>query len=248
MDHTLFNRYEFKYLITSEQYHQFREEIKSKLTYDPYGDELGRYHISSLYFDSDDYKLYQETRQNVRRRQKLRLRIYNHGELESLSFFELKQKYKNVINKRRTNLPLTKAYDFVDHMRGRRELDYSQYEASDQKVLNEIHCFQSVYGLKPTVIVSYDRQAFLSIDNPTLRVTFDYNLKCRNDDLRIENDLKGTPLVHHDLIILEVKVSGATPFWLTKSLSEFKCKRQGVSKYCTSVDVIRGISNHHKIL
>jgi len=85
---------------------------------------------------------------------------------------------------------------------------------------------------------SYDRQALSGIQEPDLRVTFDYNLMCRNHDLRIENGPQGSHFIDPNLVVLEVKVSETVPFWLARLLSDFECSKQSVSKFCTSIDLM----------
>lgn len=234
----LFSRYEIKYLIPFDQYKEIVEELQPYMRYDKFGDGFGRYNIISLYFDSPDYKIYYETRNKLRFRQKLRLRIYDDATLEDDAFLEIKQKFKNVVNKRRTKIKLADAYTFLDTPQ---ELGVpSGLDVSNPQIMKEIHSFQSLYNLQPEVIVSYDRQAFHGIFEDDLRVTFDYNLMCRKDGLRIEEGPQGTHFVDPNLVIMEVKVTHSVPLWLSRLLSKYECPRKSVSKFCTSIDLISG--------
>ena len=233
----IFNRYELKYLISYEEYLQLAAILKERMNLDPYGDHDGKYNIVSLYYDSDDRKIYYETKNKLRFRQKLRLRIYNQTTADSISFFEIKQKFGNVVNKRRTILPLSKGYDLSNTESLSNIPDLDVFRASNNQILKEVHHFKSLYHLHPEVVVSYDRQAFSGIEEPDLRVTFDYNLMCRNDDLRIENGPQGMFFIPEDTVVLEVKVSSSVPFWLARLLNDMQLARQSVSKYCTSIDL-----------
>ena len=75
----IFQRYELKYLIPFDKYKAIAKALidSGKMRYDKFGDGYGRYNIVSLYFDSDDKKIYYETRNKLRFRQKLRLRVYD---------------------------------------------------------------------------------------------------------------------------------------------------------------------------
>src|SRR5690606_22603766 len=112
----IFKRYELKYLITFEQYLVLREHLLERMNCDTYGRD-GKYNIVSLYFDSADSKIYYETRNKLPFRQKLRLRIYDTADADSTSFIEIKQKFKNVVNKRRTAIPLSQAYELLAEAR-----------------------------------------------------------------------------------------------------------------------------------
>lgn len=240
MAQEIFKRYELKYLITRAEHDALREAILGRMAYDTYGDPEGKYNIVSLYFESDEKDIYYETVNKLRFRQKLRLRVYDHATLESPSFIEIKQKFTNVVNKRRTVIPLHEAYDVLN-----RPFDDSYIKdlhASNPQILREALHFRNLYKLKPATVVSYDRQAFSGIRDgeKDLRVTFDYNLMCRDDDLAIENGPEGIHFTDTNLVILEVKVSNSVPFWLARILSEFEFYKQGFSKFCTSIDVLEG--------
>ena len=230
----IFSRYEIKYLIPYEMYEELAEKLKGKMTFDKYGDTDGKYTITSLYFDSPDKNIYFETRNKKRFRQKLRLRIYNTATLQDNAYFEVKKKYKKRVNKRRTSINLQDAYQYFYN-----QLD--KPKVSNNQIFNEIESFQKLYNLRPDNIVSYDRQAFTGKEDEDLRVTFDYNLRCRNDDLRIENGPHGVHFVDPDLVILEVKVNFSVPLWLSRLLSELGCEKKSVSKFCTSVDLLEEI-------
>ncbi|WP_332695471.1 polyphosphate polymerase domain-containing protein [Halalkalibacter lacteus] len=229
----VFSRYEVKYLIPYHVYQQIVPYLLEKMRYDKFG-KNGCYNIVSLYFDSDDKKIYYETRNKLRFRQKLRLRVYDHATLDGASFLEIKQKYNNVVNKRRTMITLRDAYHYLD-TGNTSHMDF--YDLSNPQTLKEVDAFKSLYDLKPRVIVSYDRQAFHGLYEDDLRVTFDYNLMCREDELRVENGPEGKHFVDPGLVIMEVKVTHSVPLWLSRLLSEYECPKDSVSKFCTSSDL-----------
>ncbi|PYZ92628.1 VTC domain-containing protein [Salipaludibacillus keqinensis] len=230
----IFSRYEVKYLIPFQMYEEFAYELKKRMTLDKYGDSQGKYNIISLYFDSSDKKIYYETRNKAPFRQKLRLRIYNSATLEDSAFFEVKKKYKKRVNKRRTSINLGGAYQYINNQLKKGDT----IDVSNEQIFSEIDYFRKLYHLRPENIVSYDRQAFVGVDDPDLRVTFDYNLKCRKNDLRIENGPYGKHFVDPDLVVMEVKVDHSVPLWLARMLSEFGCEKKSVSKFCTSADLL----------
>lgn len=201
------------------------------MKYDKFGDQ-GNYKIVSLYFDSDDHIIYNQTLNNSRFRQKLRLRIYENATLDDDAFLEIKQKYNRVVNKRRTTLKLRDVYDYLE------KSNFQTINVSNSQIMSEIDSFKNLYQLRPELIISYERQALIGIEDPDLRITFDYNLRCRKDTLRIENGSQGMNFVDPNLVILEVKVSHSVPLWLSRLLSHHACLRKSVSKYCTSFELI----------
>lgn len=227
----IFSRYELKYLIDMDTYWRLRDEIMPYVKYDSNGKE-GKYNIVSLYFETPEQRIYYETRNKLRFRQKLRLRVYDGATVEDNAFFEIKQKCNRVVNKRRTKIILQDAYDYI--YQGNNKIA----RVSNPQIFKEIQSFQSLYNLHPEMVVSYDRQAFQGRFEQDLRVTFDYNLKCRKNDLRIENGPEGQLFLDPNLVILEVKITDSVPFWLARILSNLGCVRKSVSKYCTSMETI----------
>lgn len=230
-----FKRHELKYLIPFEKYEALMTRLAPYTRRDRYG-ESGYYNIVSLYFESPEQKIYYETRDKLPFRQKLRLRGYNDLTSEDDVFLEIKQKHKKVVNKRRTKIKLKEAYHFIYEDLKREDLQY--VDVSNQHILHEVHSFKSLYNLQPITVVSYDRQALHGVDDHDLRITFDYNLRCRSVDLHLENGPYGVHFVDPDWVILEVKVTHSVPFWLSKLLSELQCTKKSVSKFCSSIDLM----------
>src|SRR5690625_793644 len=232
----IFRRKEQKYLISSQQYLELVDRMQPYMRPDKYGVD-GKYTISSLYFESPDRKIYYETKNKLKFRQKLRLRVYDDANTTSTAFFEVKQKHKKVVNKRRMLLPLHEAYRYLNDEEN--NIAMEDYETSNQQVFREIDHFRSLYELQPEMIVSYDRKALHGIYDDELRVTFDLNLRCRHDDLLLENGPYGENFIDEDLVVLEVKVNHSVPLWLTRILQELECEQRSASKYCTSFELLK---------
>src|SRR5699024_7474653 len=97
------------------------------------------------------------------------------------------------------------------------------YETSNEQVMREIHYFRQLYALYPEMIVSYDRHALHGIEDTELRMTFDFNLQCRNYDLLLEHGPYGKQFIDPDLVVLE----------------ELDCKQRSASKFCTSLELLK---------
>ncbi len=232
----IFRRKEQKYLITKAQYRELVKQISPNMRPDKNGED-GQYTITSLYFESPDHKIYFETKNKLKYRQKLRLRVYDVTDMYGPAFFEVKQKHKKVVNKRRMVMPLGEAYRYLTNSPN---LPLEEYETSNKQVLREIHYFRQLYHLYPEMIVSYDRHALHGIDDPDLRITCDFNLRCRNDDLSVEHGPFGRNFIDTNLVVLEVKVNDSVPLWLTRILQDLRCEQRGASKFCTSLELLKG--------
>ena len=107
-----FNRFELKYLLHREEAENFKSNIAKQLQPDQYGDGAGTYVVSSLYFDSVDYRFYWEKKEGIKFRRKLRIRHYETGEIlddNTPVWAEIKQRYDRVTQKRRVRLPYKEA-------------------------------------------------------------------------------------------------------------------------------------------
>lgn len=231
----IFRRKEQKYVITTPQYKEFVRQMSPYMRADVNGVD-GRYTITTLYFESPDHKIYYETKNKLKFRQKLRLRVYDDTDINGNAFFEVKQKHNNVVNKRRMVIPLAEAYRYLEDDS---ETALEEFNTSNTQVLREIDHFKKLFNLQPALIVSYDRHAFHCIDDDQVRVTFDLNLRCRGDDLALEHGSYGHNFIDPDLIVLEVKVNDSIPLWLTRIIQNVDCEQRGASKFCTSLELLK---------
>ena len=232
----IFSRREQKYLITRLQYEKLVEKITPFMRNDKYGID-GKYTVTSLYFENPEKEIYFETKNKLKYRQKLRLRVYDDTDRNGTAFFEVKQKHNKVVNKRRLVLPLKEAYRYLAN---ESPDNLATYETSNNQVLKEIDHFRKFYNLQPEMIVSYNRHAFHGTTDPELRITFDLDLKCRDEDLALEHGPYGINFIDKNLVVLEVKVNDSVPLWLTRFLQELDCEQRSASKFCTSTELLSG--------
>lgn len=233
----IFCRKEQKYLITRKQYEQLVEQIGPRMRNDKNGTD-GRYTVTSLYFDNAERSIYFETKNKLKYRQKLRLRVYDEATPQSTAFFEVKQKHNKVVNKRRLLMPLQEAYRYLSD---EANPDLTHYETTNFQVLKEIDYFRKYYQLEPEMIVSYNRHAMHGVTNPDLRLTFDFDLRCRKEDLSLEHGPYGENFIDEDLVVLEVKVENSVPLWLARILQSLECEQRSASKFCTSTELLKGV-------
>lgn len=229
-----FTRKELKYVITMDQFKELLIQMAPYMRADKHGTD-GEYTVSSLYFDNDAKGIYYDTKNKKKVRQKLRLRTYDQANLEDMAFFEIKQKMNKIVYKRRMVLSLQEAYRLLT-TRNRAEME--PIRTSNEQVLREINHFRHLHQLRPEMIVSYDRKALHGIDDPDFRVTFDWNLRCRKNDLHMENGPYGLHFIDPYLVIMEVKVMHSVPLWLSKIFSDLQCEQRSASKYCTSFETL----------
>lgn len=219
---TVFKRYELKYMLTAEQKTKILETMSRYMKPDKYGKTT----IRNLYFDTDTYLLIRNSIEKPIYKEKLRIRSYGRAEADSTVFVELKKKWQQVVYKRRISLKNSEA---VAWLVGEKKID------KQTQISKEIDWFLSFYkSLHPTVFLCYDREAYYSVDNLDFRITFDENILCRQNDLSLESESYGTPILPKGNVLMEIKCSGGIPIWMTEILSKEKIYKTSFSKYGTA--------------
>src|SRR3989344_8614882 len=103
-----FQRFEFKYLLTKLQAEDILADcLVNNLQWDPYvrDQEHKSYQVNSLYFDSDNYKCYNEKLSGLKSRFKVRIRSYGDIGVET-GFLEIKKKEDALVMKDRAAMDL----------------------------------------------------------------------------------------------------------------------------------------------
>ncbi len=218
MAQSVFKRVEKKFMLSREQYEMLRKEIAPYITEDKYSN----YTIRNLYFDTDNYELIRKSLEKPVYKEKVRLRCYNQPDSDTQVFLEIKKKYEGVVNKRRITLSLEDAEKFLAGK------DVSNINPQISEELR--FCLQK-YDLKPKLYLAYDRLAFSGIDDKELRITFDYNIRSRENNLTLRSDDDTLKLLNSDYILMEVKFQNAMPYWFVSILSKLKIRNISFSKY-----------------
>lgn len=220
-----FKRYEIKYMITKTQMAVIQKAMEEYVI----ADEHGKSTLCSLYFDTPDYLLVRRSLEHPIYKEKLRLRSYGVADNNQPVFVELKKKFDSVVYKRRVCMSAAEAYDYL--LKGNPSMD--------SQITREIDYFLQMYkGIRPAVLLTYQRDAYYAKDDHEFRITFDDNLMWRDHDLRLDSGIYGTPLLEKDRILMEVKVAGAFPLWFVKILSENHIYKTNFSKYGTAYTTI----------
>ena len=219
---TVFQRYELKYLLTQAQKETVLQAMHPYMSLDKYG----RTTIRNLYYDTDSYLLIRRSIEKPAYKEKLRIRSYSRVDGDSTAFVELKKKYKSVVYKRRISLPYAEAAAWLSRER---------HPDKHTQIANEIDYFMKLYEtLHPTVFLSYEREAFYAKDGSDFRVTFDDTILCRQEDLSLESEVYGTPILPEGKVLMEIKCSGGIPLWMVHVLSEEHIYKTSFSKYGTA--------------
>ena len=219
---TVFKRYELKYMLTLEQKQRILEIMAPYMEADRYG----RTTIRNVYLDTADYRLIRRSIEKPAYKEKLRIRSYAQASSDSTVFVELKKKYDGVVYKRRLPLSEREAMAWVCGEAPR---------PADSQIAREIDYFIGYYkGLGPTVLLTYEREAFRLRDGGDFRVTFDENIRCRLTDVSLCAPVYGEPILPEGRVLMELKCSGGIPLWMARALSRERIYKTPFSKYGTA--------------
>jgi hypothetical protein len=237
-------RLEYKFLIPESKIDQVRESLLPFIVIDEYAAarEQKEYTVRSIYFDSNKLDDYRDKLAGLKIRKKLRIRGYNLQNEDSIIFLEVKRKYENNISKNRSPLLYTDLNElFLTNDFEKLLLKRKNYLNAYSDAVKFFYTYKSKNYL-PVVLVVYEREAFFSKHDSTLRITFDKNLRSKPlpifDNLYEEADLKKSMQGN---FILEIKFFNGFPQWLQSIVSRFNLQRKAISKYTISVD------NHYEL-
>jgi len=228
-----FNRFELKYLLPYDVAINLQRELRRYMTKDKHG-KNGEYTLSSLYYDSEDYRCYWEKIEGLKFRRKLRIRRYVDNDDfndDSMVFVEIKQRLDRVTQKRRVPMKYGDALRFCN------EGIIPVHEKSDLAVIEEIDSMIRLFNLKPKAITTYSRRAFVGSDyDDGLRVTFDTDVSYRKNNLNLAEDFREDYMISPDRILMEIKVNERIPYWITEIVAEHNFRLIRVSKYCQGLE------------
>lgn len=230
-------RFERKYLLTEAQAVLAREIVRSYLVPDEHartGPEGYSYPVHSLYLDSADLLTYWAWVCCEKKRFKLRVRYYDENP-DSPLFFEIKRRVGDCILKQRAIVRRDAAALLVAA-----QLPGPEHLADDgPERLAALQRFCELMrrvDARPVLHVGYMREAWVSADSNSLRITFD-----RCVCAALQRKLEFTMEIPHayspfgNRVVLELKFTDRFPAWITDMIRRLNLVAAGVPKYCSSV-------------
>ena len=230
-DRMLSCRYELKYRIRESKARAIAQYVQSYIPPDKYARKCRghEYPLSSLYLDSDNLHLCNETIQGKTNRFKLRIRCYD-DKPESMCFFEIKRRANTVILKDRARLPKSQIKNALGGT-----ITTPLYK-KDEATVNQFRLYVRSLCARPVVMVRYIRQAFEGDSSNRVRITFDRKLSFRTTkDLFVTTNGPDWHEVLMDFVVLEIKFTDRYPIWLSDMVKIFDLKQTAMSKYVSTV-------------
>lgn len=222
-------RHEYKYLISRASAELLRRRLPHFMQRDAHAGPTGQYTIRSLYFDDLDYGAFYEKVSGIDNRTKYRIRCYNY----SGDVFRLEKKEKTGHLTRKTGQNITLA-----DVRALTSASLSRCPDGPEGLAEELRLQKGSRGLRPVVLVDYDRTPFVCASGNT-RITLDENLRtipyCT--DL-FETSRAMIPVLEPDQVILEVKFDDFLPGHLSQCLADIPKAPMAISKFAMCLNLI----------
>jgi hypothetical protein len=237
-------RHELKYVIPEWQGDDVRRAIAPFCVPDAHARQDRGYAIHSLYLDTPTLALFRMAQERRASRWKARIRWYD--DATSL-FLELKRKDHDVVTKTRAVIP---AAGWRDRLDAPLPADATPAERVFRDRLEH-------YQLLPSVMVRYQREAWLSTVDAYARVTFDRRIVCQPwQDWSLAADERSW-LALDDArslagvtagVLLELKCPRAVPRWLAQLTRSLGLRKARYSKYCRGVVRVGGRGDLYGVL
>ena len=214
-------RYERKYTFFEHSIQSFRNRIKSlgfKLAFPTR-------QVSSLYYDTFDFKLYQISEAGISERKKIRLRWYD---LDEDTRLEYKVKKAEIGNKL-----------FPDNFRNYSSEIPLSFRLPKNKIKSIIKVPKVIdHVFLPKVIVTYIRDYYIS-NLGDIRITFDYQI---NYSYVVNNfrDLKGSYWIPEENSVVEMKYDylSENNNLIESIVKKLSTQTSRFSKYCNAISLI----------
>ncbi len=216
-------RHEIKILLSYAEYLNLATKLKAITVPDEYSLENGDYFIRSLYLDDIYNTAFTTKISGVDNRKKYRIRCYNGS--NSVIKFECKNKYNNRIQKISFNITHEQYMMFMNG-------DYDFLLSIDHPLAKEVYLLARSAGLSPSVIVDYDREAYLHPLSNT-RLTFDKNLRAGISSFDIfDEELCTLPIFPNGSVIFEIKYNDYIPAHIVDMIASLRGTKMSLSKFC----------------
>ncbi len=238
-----FLRIEKKYRMNGHQYEQLMKELAPYMEMDEYG----KHTISNIYYDTPNFDLIRRSLDKPVFKEKVRIRAYGEPIEVKKVYLEVKRKYDKTIYKRRVKLRTEEA------------LRYMSSGIKPQKsgqIMKEMDYLMKQYPLQKAFFIAYDRIALFGKEDPELRLTIDSNLRSRRENMDFSHGSYGESFFEEETYLMEIKLVGALPMWMTKILNELQIFPCSFSKYGqiyakavkADPEMVRGVESFHRAI
>jgi hypothetical protein len=229
-------RVEQKFLVDEDQAREIGARLREHLELDRHSANTHdhSYQVHSVYLDSETLESYWNTLKRKNNRFKLRIRFYDDDSSRPV-FVEIKGKAQKQTIKKRCPVPrddlklilstrCQTAIDWIGSME-----DASAFKQFMQEVNN--------LRAEPKLHVAYRREAYVSGNNNSIRVTFDRDVRAEPvNGLRLTTRMEEPKLLCSGEVVIEIKTIGAPPAWLSALVKDTDLDSRRFTKYVSGIE------------
>jgi hypothetical protein len=221
----VFNRYEVKYLLTTDQFDTIRHAllVSGHMRADAYNQDGETYPIQSLYFASVTDTVSQQALKlkSVDFKQRLRVRSYGPAQNDSPVFMEIKKKFTKKTFKRRVTMSLAEVKAFL-----------AGEKVADNLVLKEVDHLMQRDPVLPVLMLAYDRYAMhATAKTSDLRISFDTNIRYQAHHLDLREEVTGLNIIPDGMVLMELKTELGLPTYIRDLLQQLCLRPTKYSKF-----------------
>lgn len=217
-------RHELKYAINHVDYLTVTGRIKHFMELDKNALKDGSYHVRSLYFDTPDNKALNKKIDGIGRREKFRIRLYNHND----QFIKLEKKMKKTNLCLKVSCPILKE-ECEKILQG--EIRFMKEHK--EPLMQELYVNMITSLLAPKVLVDYQREAYIYRPG-NVRVTFDSSVQSGLHVVDLFNSgLPGAQVLPNNRV-MEVKFDEFLPSIIQDLIQTNRNRPQSISKYAAA--------------
>lgn len=223
-------RCELKYMIS----HRLRDKLLGRwgryLVRAPFTNQHAVSPVLSQYYDSPDFDFYWDKIDGVSLRYKVRIRTYGYRFCPGQCvFLEIKQ---------RENTPVRKYRQRIGEFRPEHLLPCN-WQLNGSPDTGRFGSLLERYRLRPSAQVFYLREAYQGIGGQDVRITFDTCVVALHPGEQVTRPLLEDParrLLPDTLTILEIKLAGSMPRWVSEIIVGNELQHRRIPKYTTAVE------------
>ena len=231
-------RFELKYLVREETALAIRRFVSCYLKPDEFAATRPDYSypVHSLYLDSADLATYQAVQSGEKNRFKLRIRYYSGA--DKAVYFEIKRRTNEVISKMRAKVRREAVQPLLSGQPPQLK-HLANPNGRDLAALHEFCRLMHKLRATPRSHVAYQREAWMSRINNSVRITFDRAVQCEPEfGASLTTELGAAVAPFNKSVVLELKFVDRMPAWFNEMIRLFGLVRGGAPKYAQGVLLI----------
>ena len=203
-------RFEYKFIISETMIPEIQEFLEPYVMPDDHGKN---YKINNIYLETPQLNF---ARNHLSQNERLKLRIRTYND-DRDGFLEIKRKSDGQIIKTRHKFLADEYPEILNN--------------SSNKFVQLMNHYQA----EPIMAINYNREAYFLKDDPTVRITFDRQIKYKpTNSIKLGQQGIQT-ILPNSIIIMEIKFYNKMPQQIKNMIKRFDLKREPMSKYISAI-------------